>query len=100
MRERAFHRKAVTEAGFTLLEIMVVVAIISALAMPAIPRMLAAQRMAYERDAIQPGKATLAQPMQFRDKFGRFPSSLSEMVANGFMADKFKVVSPNPKALQ
>ena len=71
--------------GFTLLELMIVVAIISILAALAIPSLLNARKSANETSAIAFLKMAVGINIQYRTRFGSFPSVPVDLFNSGFV---------------
>ena len=78
------------ERGFTLLEIMIVVSIISVLAAVAVPRMLDAQRQAQKTKAIAQLRQIYDAQQRYKDKNGTYAPNLATLVAAGLCYSPFK----------
>lgn len=76
-------------AGFTLLELMIIITVISILAVIAFPYLTEARKHAEERSAINTVRVIVTAQLQFKEKFGRFAPSLNFLVAAGLITDTF-----------
>lgn len=89
-----------TERGFTLLEIMIVVGVISILAAIAIPNMMESQRAAQERAAIETGRHIHLASETYHRKFGFYPDSLDRLAAADLLQEPFGVGKTNAQGMQ
>lgn len=83
-------RRHRSEGGFTLLEIMIVVSIISCLAAIAVPRMLEAQRQAHKTKAIAQMRQLYDAQQRYREKNGTYAPNIAALVAAGLVTSPFK----------
>ena len=72
-------------SGFTLIELMIVVAIIAIIAAIAIPSLLNARKAGNEASAIGSLRTLSTVNEQYRTRFGRFPPDLDPLVATGYI---------------
>jgi len=77
------------EAGFTLLEIMIVISIISVLAAFAIPQMLDAQRQAQRSRALATMKQIFDAQMRYKEKNGTYAPNIATLVAAKILSSPF-----------
>lgn len=80
-------------AAFTLIELMIVVAILAIIMAIAIPAMQAAKKSGNEAAAISRLKITSTVSEQYFIRFGEYASSLADMVNAGMMPD-YSATSP------
>ena len=73
------------ESGFTLIELMIVVAIIAIIAAIAIPSLLNARKAGNEVSAISSLRTLTTVSEQYRTRFGRFPPDFDPLVATGYI---------------
>src|SRR5262249_3972334 len=82
-----------------LIELMISISVIAALAAIALPNIMDARRVAQERKAVVTIKAIYAAQLQYRAKNGVYAASVNELVLKGLLADPFKgtgaTVQPN-----
>lgn len=71
--------------GFTLIELMIVVAIIAILVALVIPSLQNARKSANETSAIGFLKMATSVNIQYRARFGSFPSDETDLFAAGYM---------------
>ena len=71
--------------GFTLIELMIVVAIIAIIAAIAIPSLLAARISGNEASAISSMRTLATVNEQYRTRFGTYAASLADLQANGYI---------------
>ena len=83
--------RAGARAGFTLLELLMVMAVASVIATITIPRLLDARRMAQESSAVQTCRAIQDAQGRFLTKFGRYAYSLDELCGAGLVFAPFGV---------
>jgi prepilin-type N-terminal cleavage/methylation domain-containing protein len=72
-------RASAAEQGFTLLELMIVVAIIAAIAVMSIPRVLEARKQASEAAAAGMLRSVYVAEMQYINTWGTFAGSLDQL---------------------
>jgi prepilin-type N-terminal cleavage/methylation domain-containing protein len=89
-----------TDSGFTLLEIMIVVGIISVLAVIGIPNLLESQRTAQERAGLETMRGIFNAQQQHHRKFGVYADSLDALAAAGLLTDPFGVGKTNVYGMQ
>lgn len=71
--------------GFTLIELMIVVAIIAVIAAIAIPSLLGAKKSANEASAISSLRTVCTVCEQFRNRNGTYPATLAALGAAGLV---------------
>ena len=71
--------------GFTLLELMITVALIAIILAAAIPNLAAARRSSNEAAAIGNLKAIASMMEQFRTRFGGYPSNWTVIRSSGYL---------------
>ncbi len=71
--------------GFTLIELMIVIAIIAIIAAIAIPSLLNARKSAIETQAIGLCRTAVTVSEQYRTRFGRYPSSAVDLGMTGYV---------------
>ena len=71
--------------GFTILELMIVVALIAIIAAIAIPTILEARIAANEASAISTLRTITSVNMQYRTRFSSFASGLSDLYTTGYV---------------
>lgn len=71
--------------GFTLIELMITVAIIAIIAAIAIPSLLHARMAANESSAISTSRTIVSVNEQYRVRFGQYASSLNDLYAEGYI---------------
>jgi len=76
------------KAGFTLIELTMVVAILATLASFAIPSLLNARKPANEASAISTLRSILTVNEQYRLRFHDYASSLADLEANNYIDQK------------
>lgn len=77
------------DGGFTLLEIMIVVSIVSVLAAIAVPRMLEAQRQAQKTKAIAQLRQIYDAQQRYREKNGTYAANLAALVSARLLPSPF-----------
>ena len=83
------------QKGFTIIELLIVVAIIMIIAAIAIPKLGDARRLAYEMAAIRTLQTLNTGQVQYFSTYGRFASTLMEMgPAPGGAARSASSISP------
>ncbi len=75
-----------TQRGFTLIELMIVVAIIAIVAAIALPSLANARKSANEASAIGSLRSLTTVMEQYRTRFGRYPSAWSHIRDTGYLA--------------
>ena len=73
------------EQGFTLIELMIVVAIIAIIAAIAIPSLLNARKAGNEASAISSLRTLTTVNEQYRTRFGEYAGSLANLSATGYI---------------
>ena len=73
------------EQGFTLIELMIVVAIIAIIAAIAIPSLLNARKAGNEASAISSMRTLTTVNEQYRTRFGNYASSLANLSASNYI---------------
>ncbi len=73
------------EQGFTLIELMIVVAIIAIIAAIAIPSLLNARKAGNEASAISSLRTLTTVNEQYRTRFGSYASSLANLSASSYI---------------
>ncbi len=73
------------QEGFTLIELMIVVAIIAIIAAIAIPSLLNARKAGNEASAISSMRTLTTVNEQYRTRYGRFSSSLANLQATKYI---------------
>ncbi len=73
--------------GFTLIELMIVVAIIAIIAAIAIPSLLAARISGNEASAVSSLRTLATVNEQYRTRFGEYAPSLADLVTQGYIDD-------------
>ena len=73
------------EQGFTLIELMIVVAIIAIIAAIAIPSLLNARKAGNEASAISSMRTLTTVNEQYRTRFGEYASSLDDLEQTGYI---------------
>ena len=73
------------QCGFTLIELMLVVAVISIIMAIAIPSFLNARMSANEASAISTMKAVVTVNEQYNVRFGSYASSMSNLRSEGYL---------------
>jgi type IV pilus assembly protein PilA len=71
--------------GFTLIELMIVVAIIAIIAAIAIPSLLNARKAGNEASAISSLRTITTVDEQYRTRFGSYPDSLDRLFTQGYI---------------
>ena len=71
--------------GFTLIELMIVVAVIAVIAAMAIPSLQAARRSANEANTIGFLRMAVTVNEQYRTRFGRYPTADTDLFNSGFV---------------
>jgi type IV pilus assembly protein PilA len=74
-----------TGGGFTLVELMVVVAVISIVAAIAVPSFLNARIAANEASAISTMRTVFTVSEQYRVRFGSYPAGIANLSAEGYI---------------
>jgi prepilin-type N-terminal cleavage/methylation domain-containing protein len=82
LRQLIEHRRS---NGFTLIELMIVVAVIAIIAAIAIPSLLHARIAANEASAISTLRTVSTVSAQYRVRFGSYAGSLANLYAGGFI---------------
>lgn len=83
-----------TRHGFTLLELMIVVALIAIIAAVAIPSLLNARKSANEGRAIATMRSISTCQHQYKTRFGTFASSLDDLEDTGYITLTFDAYQP------
>ena len=89
-------RSAVRIRGFTLLELMIVVAVIAIVAAMAIPSLMNARKTANEGRAIATLRTIVTVQEQYRTRFGSYASQLDDLEIAGYIEivfDAYDVVA-------
>ena len=73
------------QQGFTLIELMIVVAIIAIIAAIAIPNLQQARAVSNESSAVSSLRAVSSVQEQYRSRFGVFSSTLTDLSTQGFI---------------
>jgi prepilin-type N-terminal cleavage/methylation domain-containing protein len=84
-------RDRVASAGFTMFELIIVVAVISLIAAITIPKLLDSRRMAQETSAIETCKVLYHAQISYFTKFGNYASSLDDLSTAGLAPAPFAV---------
>ena len=71
--------------GFTLIELMIVVAVIAVIAAMAIPSLLAARKSANEANTIGFLRMTVTVNEQYRTRFSRYPTNETDLFNAGML---------------
>ena len=71
--------------GFTLIELMIVVAIIAIIAAIAIPSLLGAKKSANEASAISSLRTLCTVCEQYRNRNGTYPATLNDLATQGYI---------------
>ena len=87
------------ERGFTLLEIMIVITIISVLAAFAIPKLLEAQRAAQKTKALAALRQIYDAQQRYREKNGVYAPNLATLVAAGILKEPFNRTNLGPQPI-
>ena len=77
------HRKRFR--GFTLIELMIVVAIIAVIAALAIPNLLGARKSGNEASAISSLRTITTVNEQYRTRFGSYAGTMNNLLATGYI---------------
>lgn len=77
------------QGGFTLLELMIVIMVISIIAAIAIPNFMESRRAAHQKAAVQRMRQIFAAQEDFKRKFGRYADSIPELVTAKMLGDPF-----------
>jgi len=85
MKNRTHNRR---RAAFTLIELMVVVAVLAIIAALAIPTLLGARKPANEASAISALRSLSTVNEQYRLRFQSYASDLPDLAATGYIDDK------------
>ena len=75
------------EQGFTLIELMIVVAIIALIAAIAIPSLLSSRKAGNEASAISSLRTMMTVNEQYKTRFQTYSDSLATLSASGFIDD-------------
>ncbi len=73
------------QAGFTLIELAIVILVVAVLAVVAIPSLLQSKIAANETTAISNLRALWAANEQYRNRFGNYPPTMIELETAGFI---------------
>ena len=73
------------EQGFTLIELMIVVAIIAIIAAIAIPSLLNARKAGNEASAISSLRTMTTVNEQYRTRFGQYATALTDLSGSGYI---------------
>ena len=92
MRERPMHKRPIKDAGFTLLELMIVMAIIGVLAVVAIPKFTGAMKSAREAVLREDLHVMRMAIDSFTEDKQKGPSSLEDLITEGYL----KVIPVDP----
>lgn len=79
------------DGGFTLIELMIIVAVLGLIAAISVPVWIREKRIAEEKSAVTTVRAIVISQIQHKQKFGRYALSVGELVANGVLGEPFKV---------
>ena len=80
--------------GFTLIELMIVVAIIAVIAAIAIPSLLNARKSANETKAIATLRSISTSQEQYKTRFGSYASDIADLEATGYLDIAFDAYAP------
>ena len=80
--------------GFTLIELMIVVAIIAIIAAIAIPSLVNSRKSANESRAVGTMRSIITVQEQYRTRFGSYASSLDALESSGYIDVAFDAYSP------
>ncbi len=90
-QKTALAKRRSGESGFTMLELMIVITVISILAVIAVPYLADAKRGAYQKSAVQTLRMIFRAQQDFHKSNGRYAEGLPDLVAAGVLGHPFEV---------